>query len=518
MVIYQGEATGVKKTNTSKRQGFILPQVIPMGTITRRAVENTWLTASNAKANRVGSELKSMIKAPSGYCFVGADVDSEELWIASLVGDAQFKLHGGTAIGFMTLEGTKAAGTDLHSKTAKILGISRNDAKVFNYGRIYGAGLKFASTLLRQFNPNLSEKETHEIATRLYQETKGAKTTRKALGERSFLRGGTESYVFNRLEEFAEQDRPRTPVLGACITLMRRFINKGGFMPSRINWAIQSSGVDYLHLLIISMDYLIRRFDVNARLAITVHDEIRYLVKEEDKYRAAMALQVANIWTRAMFSEQMGINDLPQSCAYFSAVDIDHVLRKEVDMDCVTPSHPERIPHGESLDIHQLLAKGHEAYLDPKVAPSMPMSLDAFEYMPRKPALSELGEPNLTFLKAQNTSDIKELNALVKEAMSPPSDSPSSEPPSSPSSKQKKPRAPRKPKSSTSSSSLKSKSKTNLIPPYAQPQSPQLMEVPLDYAAFSNWQQPHHTKRREEAFIKKLPTRLPAGPAAHWNF
>ena len=520
MVIYQGEATGVKKTNTSKRQGFILPQVIPMGTITRRAVENTWLTASNAKANRVGSELKSMIKAPPGYCFVGADVDSEELWIASLVGDAQFKLHGGTAIGFMTLEGTKAAGTDLHSKTAKILGISRNDAKVFNYGRIYGAGLKFASTLLRQFNPNLSEKETHEIATRLYQETKGAKTTRKALGERSFLRGGTESYVFNRLEEFAEQDRPRTPVLGAGITeaLMRRFINKGGFMTSRINWAIQSSGVDYLHLLIISMDYLIRRFDVNARLAITVHDEIRYLVKEEDKYRAAMALQVANIWTRAMFSEQMGINDLPQSCAYFSAVDIDHVLRKEVDMDCVTPSHPERIPHGESLDIHQLLAKGHEAYLDPKVAPSMPMSLDAFEYTPRKPALSELGEPNLTFLKAQNTSDIKELNALVKEAVSPPSDTPSSEPPSPSSSKQKKPRAPRQPKSSTSSSPSKPKSKTNLIPPYAQPQSPQLMEVPLDYAAFSNWQQPHHTKRREQAFIKKLPTRLPAGPAAHWNF
>ena len=76
-----------------------------MGTVTRRAVENTWLTASNAKANRVGSELKSMVKAPPGYCFVGADVDSEELWIASLVGDAQFKLHGGNAVGFMTSRG-----------------------------------------------------------------------------------------------------------------------------------------------------------------------------------------------------------------------------------------------------------------------------------------------------------------------------------------------------------------------------------------------------------------------------
>ncbi|CAD6591767.1 MAG: DNA-directed DNA polymerase gamma mip1 [Alectoria sarmentosa] len=418
MVVYENDTVGIQNTNPSKDLGFILPQVIPMGTITRRAVENTWLTASNAKGNRVGSELKSMVKAPPGYCFVGADVDSQELWIASLVGDAQFRLHGGNAIGFMTLEGTKAAGTDLHSKTAKILGISRNDAKVFNYGRIYGAGLKFASTLLRQFNPNLSEKETQEIASRLYKETKGTKTSRKVLNDHSFWRGGTESFVFNRLEEFAEQERPRTPVLGAGITeaLMRRYINKGGFMTSRINWAIQSSGVDYLHLLIISMDFLIRRFNIDARLAITVHDEIRYLVKEEDKYRGAMALQVANVWTRAMFSQQMGINDLPQSCAYFSAVDIDQVLRKEVDMDCVTPSHPEKIPHGESVSINQLLDKGSAAYLDPAIIPKNPIDLDQYPYTPRPSVMAELRErTDVDYLKAQISTNAKELNDIIKD-------------------------------------------------------------------------------------------------------
>ena len=420
MVVYKKPGSS-EISRTSKQLGFILPQVIPMGTITRRAVENTWLTASNAKANRVGSELKSMIKAPKGYHFVGADVDSQELWIASLIGDAQFGLHGGNALGFMTLEGTKAAGTDLHSKTAKILGISRNDAKVFNYGRIYGAGLKFASTLLRQFNPNLSEKQTHDIATNLYKETKGMKTLRKALFGRSFWRGGTESLVFNKLEEFAEQERPRTPVLGAGITeaLMRRFINKGGFMTSRINWAIQSSGVDYLHLLIISMDYLIARFNLDARLAITVHDEIRYLVKSEDRYKAAMALQVANLWTRAMFSQQMGINDLPQSCAFFSAIDIDHVLRKEVDMDCITPSHPNKIPHGESLDIWGLLAKGDEAMLDLKVISEQNINVERWEYQPRKPVMVEMQESSLdiNYLKAQVAGDEKELKKIIKEML-----------------------------------------------------------------------------------------------------
>ena len=424
MVVYNSNVSESPLLPSSD-QGFILPQLIPMGTITRRAVENTWLTASNAKANRVGSELKSMVKAPPGYHFVGADVDSEELWIAALVGDAQFGIHGGNALGFMTLEGTKAAGTDLHSKTAKILGISRNDAKVFNYGRIYGAGLKFASTLLRQFNPNLTDKETNEIASRLYKETKGAKTNRKTLCGHSFWRGGTESLVFNKLEEFAEQERPRTPVLGAGITeaLMRRFINKGGFMTSRINWAIQSSGVDYLHLLIISMDYLTKRFSLDARVALTVHDEIRYLVKSEHRYKAAMALQVANIWTRAMFSEQMGIHDLPQSCAFFSSVDVDKVLRKEVDMDCITPSNKTKIPHGESVTIEQLIGMGTKASLNLEEAnQERDLALDAqlrqLEYTPRTPVMAEVreaSEQNFQYLRAQVTNDDQELKQIIKE-------------------------------------------------------------------------------------------------------
>jgi DNA polymerase gamma 1 len=433
MVVYNKEVPDAPKLASAsgkgagKKVGFILPQIIPMGTVTRRSVENTWLTASNAKKNRVGSELKSMVRAPQGYCFVGADVDSQELWIASLIGDATFKLHGGNAVGFMTLEGTKAAGTDLHSRTAAILGISRNDAKVFNYGRIYGAGLKFASTLLRQFNPSLSEEQTSKTADDLYKNTKGKKTNRKQLHERPFWRGGTESFVFNKLEDFAEQERPRTPVLGAAITeaLQRRYLSKGGFMTSRINWAIQSSGVDYLHLLIVSMDYLARRYSLDARLAITVHDEIRYLVKEKDRYKAAMALQVANVWTRAMFSQQMGINELPQSCAYFSAVDIDHVLRKEVDMDCITPSNKEKIPHGESLDITALLDKGEEARLDPAVVPKkgeMPTPQNyTHAFTPRTPIMTTLSRGDtitdptaMAYLKAQISSSDQELRDILR--------------------------------------------------------------------------------------------------------
>ncbi|RKP23391.1 DNA polymerase family A-domain-containing protein, partial [Syncephalis pseudoplumigaleata] len=312
---------GVPSRGPGTGSGMILPQINTMGTITRRAVEPTWMTASNAKKNRIGSELKSTVRAPPGYRIIGADVDSEELWISSLIGDAQFGAHGATAFGWMTLQGTKSAGTDMHSKTASILGINRDHAKIFNYGRIYGAGIKFATQLLMQFNPNMDEETAQQRSWDLYAATKGNKWHYDTPFGRGFWYGGSESYVFNALEAIATSEQPKTPVLGCAITdaLTPEYTEKQ-FMTSRINWVVQSSGVDYLHLLITSMAYLIRCYGIDARFMLSVHDEIRYLVKEEDKYRAALALQISNLWTRAIFSYKLGINDLPQVCACMNIV------------------------------------------------------------------------------------------------------------------------------------------------------------------------------------------------------
>ncbi|KAI6040200.1 hypothetical protein EDC04DRAFT_2677935 [Pisolithus marmoratus] len=263
----------------------------------------TWLTASNAKKNRVGSELKAM-----------------ELWISSCMGDAQFGLHG-----------TKAAGTDLHSKTASILGISRDQAKVFNYSRIYGAGMRHAILLLLQSNASMHPDQAQKLAENLYATTKGKNTHRPDLFGRKFWYGGTESFVFNKLEEIALSDRPQTPALGCGVF-------GADFMTSRINWVVQSSGVDYLHLLIVAMSYLTSKYDIAA--ATNLGRPIPRCARTA----------IANLWTRSLFAFKLGMDDLPQSVAFFSAVDIDHVLRKEVDMPCVTPSHPMSIPAGESLN------------------------------------------------------------------------------------------------------------------------------------------------------------------------
>ena len=95
-----------------EKWGVILPQILTMSAVTRRASEKTWLTASNAKKIRVGSELKAMVRSlritpplvrtsirkSSGYRPSWATPSSEC-----------------TA----TLEGTEKDGTDLHSKTVR---------------------------------------------------------------------------------------------------------------------------------------------------------------------------------------------------------------------------------------------------------------------------------------------------------------------------------------------------------------------------------------------------------------
>ena len=52
------------------------------------------------------------------------------------------------------------------------------------------------------------------------------------------------------------------------------------------------------------------------RFSISIHDEVRYLVQSEDRHRAALALHITNLYTRAFFAYRLGINDLPQVDPY----------------------------------------------------------------------------------------------------------------------------------------------------------------------------------------------------------
>jgi DNA polymerase gamma 1 len=83
--------------------------------------------------------------------------------------------------------------------------------QIFNYGRIYGAGRRYAEKLLLQFNPNLSKEEAKQKSTLMYDTTKGKNINDKWVD-------GSESEMFNKLEEIAKSRYPKTPVLNASIT------------------------------------------------------------------------------------------------------------------------------------------------------------------------------------------------------------------------------------------------------------------------------------------------------------
>ena len=227
----------------------------------------------------------------------------------------------------MTLQGTKADGTDLHSKTAAQAGIERDQAKILNYGRIYGAGRDYAAVLLRNFNHELTEAQANSKAQKIYSFSKGHRqyrlnsmgkflamqcglseddaecafkfssvkdiyemasgmkldpTSRRdsatllsQLTESAFWVSGSESHMFNKLESIARSPEPRTPVLGCRISrcLMKENV-EDDFITSRINWVVQSSAVDYLHLMLVCMKWLMTRYNIRGRFCLSIHDEV----------------------------------------------------------------------------------------------------------------------------------------------------------------------------------------------------------------------------------------------------
>lgn len=173
--------------------------------------------------------------------------------------------------------------------------------------------------------------------------------------------------MFNRLEEIAGCESPITPFLNARLSraLEPKTMHSDRFLSTKVNWVVQSGAVDFLHLMLVCMRWLMHD---KIRFCLSFHDEVRYIVKEDFKYQAALAMHLTNLLVRSFCAMQLGLNDLPMSVAFFSSVEVDTVLRKDAGQDCRTPSNPhglERgygIPNGESLDIRQAIQKAAGQY------------------------------------------------------------------------------------------------------------------------------------------------------------
>uniref|UniRef100_A0A1I7TFQ6 DNA-directed DNA polymerase n=2 Tax=Caenorhabditis tropicalis TaxID=1561998 RepID=A0A1I7TFQ6_9PELO len=330
-------------------EGSIAAAVVPAGTVSRRSVHKLWVTLTNQSTEHViGTGIKAMVQSPKGFRLVGADVDSQEQWLAALYGDASEekrlpvdqRVAGKTAFSNMMLAGSKSDNTDLHSVVANQLKISRNHAKTLNYARLYGSGESHAGKHLMRIG-GMKQADAEATASHLFKLTKGetakfmkldgkmnclvdkyieeevkdpdsckiltingdyfmpsynsqfasetvrfeewllsrysslleGSSTEKLIlslyenpsEQRKLFVGGYESSTFNFLETSAAAHDLRTPILGCQIadslgklpqgTPDSDFFDKK-YKRSVMNWIVQSSAVDFLHLLLVSMQWL----------------------------------------------------------------------------------------------------------------------------------------------------------------------------------------------------------------------------------------------------------------------
>lgn len=229
--------------------------------------------------------------------------------------------------------------------------VMRQNGKVSITGnsRRYGAGISAQSTYVAGWRKDLTFSQAKAVATNMMAKTKG----KRVKGE---WVGGTESILFNQLERIAKSRDPRSLGLNCKISeALTPRVTGRDYMTSKINWSVQTSGVDFLHLLITGFAYICSQYDIWYKFLISVHDEIHYAIKQEESARAGLAFSIAHLWAWTYFFSQAGFSDLPAGVAFFSEVDYDYTWRKTPLSDCITPSNPQPLKPGQVRTIYEII-------------------------------------------------------------------------------------------------------------------------------------------------------------------
>lgn len=347
----------VKVSNPHGKEALVtLPEILCHGTVTRRTVENLFVTMCSTKKWRIGTELKTRVQAPEGWKIVGADFDGQEMQIASIYSDSwEGGYVGCSPFGYNVLSGSKEAGTDPHSALAKIAGVDRDTAKIAGFSILYGAGVRAVQTYIRRKYPEKSPSEVKEFAYRMLEGKKG-----KLYG--GIYEGGSDSGCFNYMEEIAMRTKiPTLPCLGTKIsTAMRPSAVGDDFKTGRVNWTIQSSGAEILSIILTSVHWLAKEYKIPCRFILSIHDEVWFMTPDKYAEQFAVLFQIAHMYTWSLFHSAVGIPELPLSRAFFSSVAIDDKIRKSPKESTVSPSNPGGAEEGagEEFSMQELSEKG----------------------------------------------------------------------------------------------------------------------------------------------------------------
>jgi DNA polymerase gamma 1 len=329
----------------------IIPQTIPSNTISNRAGEHLWLTVPDPKPDKIGTEVKTRVQIKSPYTFVSSDYDGQEAVVASIFADSHYKIAGSTQYGHSVLAGSKEDGTDMHSVTAKRIGISRTIAKNCNYGMLYGSGVKTLANTIRKGNKSISVKEAEKLGRILIKAKKGKKSH-----QTNNYSGGSDSYAYNEMSRVANESVPCNPLSRTKMSTALRPKTVGkDFFTVRNNWVIQSTGSAMLHAFLTAMEYLLRKYSIEARFCLSVHDSVLFMCREADGDKVSALYQIAHLWSWSWLRYNYGICEMPHANAWFSSIEVDKIFRKSATASTVTVSQPAQEPDGRAHTITSLI-------------------------------------------------------------------------------------------------------------------------------------------------------------------
>jgi DNA polymerase gamma 1 len=340
----------LSQKSLDENMDIIIPQTIPHNTATNRAGERLWLTVPDPKHKKIGTEVKTRIQLQSPWVFVSSDYDGQESVIASIFADAHYKIAGSTQFSHSILAGSKDDGTDMHSVTARTIGISRSIAKNCNYGMLYGSGAKTLAATIKKGNKSIPLIYALDMGKKLILSKKG-----KRVGQGTYV-GGSDSFAYNEMTRIANLDIPRNPLSGTRMSTAIRPQNVGkDFFTMRNNWVIQSTGSALLHGFLTAMYYLTQRFGVKARFCMSVHDSVLFMCKESDADKVSALYQIAHLWSWAWLRHRYGVCEMPHANAWFSSIEVDHIFRKSATSSTITVSQNVTEPDGRAHTISSLI-------------------------------------------------------------------------------------------------------------------------------------------------------------------
>jgi len=323
-----------KEVYTRKLSGTlgVVPVTNLKGTLTGRQSHKLWLTMAQTKPGRLGTDLSHAIQAPEGYRIVSWDEDTEEVRIAALWGDLREGWGLGTTamsqVAFMGVNtGDLATATDAHSVTAKVAGISRQDAKTANFRDIFGGGVKTQSDALASQHPDWPDSKIAATVTAIMTAKRGHKSG-------GVYRGGTDSAYHNQAGQIADMVDFRLPATGRLIprVINPRYDTLRQFYTSRYNFPVQGTGADILDATNALVPIVAKSAgipDYAYGHVFDRHDEFVYLVKEEYADQFAEVANSVHCWAWAIVLEGMGFDWMPTPLARLSGINVDTCYRKE---------------------------------------------------------------------------------------------------------------------------------------------------------------------------------------------